>query len=260
MIRKNRKRNRKEGFDYSQDNLYFVTICVQNRICCFGSIPVGTGRDLSTNHNHDLSTNHNHDLSTNHNHDLSTNHNHDLSTNHNHDLSTNHNRDQSTNHNHDLSTNHNHDLSKNKNPDLSALDSHSVNFNEDAINEKDEVQMKLNEYGEIAKNQMVWLQEQYPYVVVHCFVIMPNHVHVLLEIDKSLVSDKDIKIKSVSELIGAYKTTTSKCIHLKGLLSFAWQRSFHDHIIRNAISYERIFNYIESNPLRWHIDTFYMKP
>ena len=47
MIRKNRKRNRKEGFDYSQDNLYFVTICVQNRICCFGSIPVGTGRDLS---------------------------------------------------------------------------------------------------------------------------------------------------------------------------------------------------------------------
>ena len=244
MIRKNRKRNRKEGFDYSQDNLYFVTICVQNRICCFGSIPVGTGRDLSTNHNHDLSTNHNHDLSTNHNHDLSTNHNHDLSTNHNRDLSTN----------------HNHDLSKNKNPDLSALDSHSVNFNEDAINEKDEVQMKLNEYGEIAKNQMVWLQEQYPYVVVHCFVIMPNHVHVLLEIDKSLVSDKDIKIKSVSELIGAYKTTTSKCIHLKGLLSFAWQRSFHDHIIRNAISYERIFNYIESNPLRWHIDTFYMKP
>ena len=204
MIRKNRKRNRKEGFDYSQDNLYFVTICVQNRICCFGSIPVGTGRDLSVNHNHDLS--------------------------------------------------------KNKNPDLSALDSHSVNFNEDAINEKDEVQMKLNEYGEIAKNQMVWLQEQYPYVVVHCFVIMPNHVHVLLEIDKSLVSDKDIKIKSVSELIGAYKTTTSKCIHLKGLLSFAWQRSFHDHIIRNAISYERIFNYIESNPLRWHIDTFYMKP
>ena len=123
MIRKNRKRNRKEGFDYSQDNLYFVTICVQNRICCFGSIPVGTGRDLSTNHNHDLS--------------------------------------------------------KNKNPDLSALDSHSVNFNEDAINEKDEVQMKLNEYGEIAKNQMVWLQEQYPYVVVHCFVIMPNQTRIL---------------------------------------------------------------------------------
>lgn len=209
MIRKNRKRNREEGFDYSQDNLYFITICVQNRICCFGSITVGTGRELSTNHNHDLSAN------------------------------------------------QDRDLFKNTKHDLFSQDSYSVNFNEDAINEKDEVQMKLNEYGEIAKNQMVWLEEQYPYVVIHCFVVMPNHVHVILEIDKSLVSDEEIKIKSVSELIGAYKTTSSKQIHLKGLLGFAWQRSFHDHIIRNTISYERIFNYIESNPLHWHTDAFF---
>lgn len=41
---KNRKRNRMLGYDYSQNNLYFVTICVQDRICCFGA--VGTGRDL----------------------------------------------------------------------------------------------------------------------------------------------------------------------------------------------------------------------
>lgn len=43
---KNRKSNRLKGYDYAQDNLYFVTICVQDRNCCFGSI-VGTGRDLS---------------------------------------------------------------------------------------------------------------------------------------------------------------------------------------------------------------------
>ena len=47
---KNRKRNRMLGYDYSQNNLYFVTICVQDRECCFGAI-VGTGRDLSV---HDL--------------------------------------------------------------------------------------------------------------------------------------------------------------------------------------------------------------
>ena len=33
---KNRKRNRKLNYDYSRDNLYFVTICVQDRRCCFG--------------------------------------------------------------------------------------------------------------------------------------------------------------------------------------------------------------------------------
>ena len=42
---KNRKHNRMLGYDYSQNNLYFVTICVQDRICCFGA--VGAGRDLS---------------------------------------------------------------------------------------------------------------------------------------------------------------------------------------------------------------------
>lgn len=44
---KQRKANRLKGYDYSQDNLYFVTSCVQDIICCFGEIVVGTGRDLS---------------------------------------------------------------------------------------------------------------------------------------------------------------------------------------------------------------------
>jgi REP element-mobilizing transposase RayT len=241
MKRKNRKRNRKEGFDYSQDNLYFITICVHNRICCFGSIPVGTGRDLSQNQNRDLSQNQNRDLSQNQNRDLSRNQNSDLSINVNHDLSV------QCPQSNILQSNDPHS-------------SNSIHFNEEEKNETDEIQMNLNEYGQIAKNQMHWLEEQYPYVVIHCFVIMPNHVHAILEIDKSLVPYKEIKIKSVSELIGAYKTTSSKHIRLKGLLSFAWQRSFHDHIIRNAISYERIFNYIESNPLRWHADTFFAEP
>ena len=51
-----RKPNRLKGYDYSKDNLYFVTSCVHDRICCFGEIVwtdlgeinvVGTGRDLS---------------------------------------------------------------------------------------------------------------------------------------------------------------------------------------------------------------------
>ena len=93
MKRKNRKRNRKEGFDYSQDNLYFITICVQNRICCFGSITVRTGRDLSLNQNSDL-------------------------------------------------------------PLQNPHSSNSIHCNEEGKNETDEIQMNLNEYGEIAKNQM----------------------------------------------------------------------------------------------------------
>jgi len=59
------------------------------------------------------------------------------------------------------------------------------------------------------------------------------------------------KIKPLPELIGAYKTTVSKRIHLAGGKTFNWQKSFHDHIIRNARSFNMIKQYIEKNPENW---------
>lgn len=142
-------------------------------------------------------------------------------------------------------------------------------------------QMILNECGMIADRQWYWLENQYPYVRVHTHIVMPNHVHAIIEInrdlfpnvrtgrdqsirDLSLHSESNIKIKSLSELIGAYKTTSSKQIHLiqtpdgsYPYQSFCWQRSFHDRIIRNQKEYERIVTYIDQNPLSWSQDEFY---
>lgn len=199
---KNRKRNRMKGFDYSSDNLYFVTMCVQDRLCCLGSViliesAVGTGRDLSVHPN-----------------------------------------ESSPNESSPNESNPNEFLKK----------------------------MELNKFGEIVQNRMYWLSEQYQYIDIHNFVIMPNHVHVILEIDSKKsagasrdlsVQNEEIKIKSLSGLIGAFKTTSSKIIHEYGFLDFAWQRSFHDHIIRNEKSYLNISNYIDSNPDKWTVDTFF---
>jgi len=71
--------------------------------------------------------------------------------------------------------------------------------------------MVLNEFGKIAECQWYWLADQYPYVVLHAFVVMPNHIHGIIEIDHSRYSGK---IKSLPELMGSYKTTVSKQIHL----------------------------------------------
>ena len=135
--------------------------------------------------------------------------------------------------------------------------------------------MLLNEHGKIAQHQFEWLPQQYPYVIVHSCVVMPNHVHAIIEIynardvrtGRDVGTGRDLslppppssieKIKSLSELMGAYKTTVSKQIHLAGLPGFAWQRSFHDHIIRNKTSYLHISNYIENNPFNWNNDKFY---
>jgi hypothetical protein len=63
-----------------------------------------------------------------------------------------------------------------------------------------------------------------------------------------------IKIKSLSEIIGVFKTTSSKEIHQKGLINFKWQRSFYDRIIRNEKELYQIRKYIRQNPLKWEIE------
>jgi REP element-mobilizing transposase RayT len=117
--------------------------------------------------------------------------------------------------------------------------------------------MKLNEFGMIVQNQLVWLEKQYEYVVLHNFVVMPNHVHAIVEINRLKVEGREVKIKSLSSLIGAFKTTSSKLIHLAGFIDFSWHRSFHDRIIKNKKAYTNISNYIEKNPGRWKGDIFY---
>ena len=62
------------------------------------------------------------------------------------------------------------------------------------------------------------------------------------------------KIKSLSELIGAFKTKSSKEIHIAGAIKFKWQRSFYDRIIRNEDELIKIRKYIRENPLSWEID------
>jgi hypothetical protein len=51
---KNHKRNRMKGFDYSSNNLYFITNCVKDNLCCFGNVisdaDIGTGCDLSVHY------------------------------------------------------------------------------------------------------------------------------------------------------------------------------------------------------------------
>ena len=116
-------------------------------------------------------------------------------------------------------------------------------------------QMVNNEIGDIVTEQWKWLERQYSYIKSHAFVVMPNHIHAVIEIRSERINDQ--KIKPLSDLIGAYKMTSSKLIHLSCNSEFRWQRSFHDHIIRNERSYWNILNYIENNPANWRDDRFF---
>lgn len=136
-----------------------------------------------------------------------------------------------------------------------------------------EQEMNLNDYGKIADLYWEEIPEHFPIIELGNYVVMPNHVHGILIIDnpsKIANSDSDLKNKktigqlrfqnqgkdTVSSVVGSYKSAVSKEIH-KSFPKFAWQARFHDHVIRDAESFERIQNYIANNPKNWKEDRFF---
>ena len=129
--------------------------------------------------------------------------------------------------------------------------------------------MQLNEYGLIVEQQWKWLFDQYDYLKTGEYCVMPNHFHGIIQItvgngrDRSLRycdRSRDEKIKPVPELIGAFKTTSSKLIHIAGNNKFKWQKSYYDVIIRDDESFCRISEYIKNNPKHWDSDAYWHHP
>lgn len=110
---------------------------------------------------------------------------------------------------------------------------------------------QLNSLGTIAKEHVKRIHENYPSVKVNQFVVMPNHVHMIMELEN--VEDNP----DITMLVGLYKTGVTKQIRKTYPGMKIWQRSFHDHIIRNQAGYEKIWNYIEGNPQKWEDDCFF---
>ena len=110
---------------------------------------------------------------------------------------------------------------------------------------------KLNRYGKIAFDNIARIEENYSSVRVDKFVIMPNHVHMILALEEES-GNPDVCL-----LVALYKTGVTKQIRKIHPGMRIWQRSFHDHIIRNQVGYEKIWSYIEYNPIKWEEDCFW---
>lgn len=113
--------------------------------------------------------------------------------------------------------------------------------------------MYLNEFGELVRRQWLWMENRFNYLKFDEWIIMPDHIHGIMLIDDVVGNgcDRSVqiqKIKSISELIGAFKTTSSKMVHNLGIIGFRWHKSFYDEIIRDQKSLGRIRKYIIENP------------
>jgi len=115
-------------------------------------------------------------------------------------------------------------------------------------------EMKSNLYGVFVSKRWNNLPRYYHHLETNAFVIMPNHIHGILVIKSD--SRKMIKGQPISEIVRDFKTFSSRRINeVRGMSGTPiWQRNYWEHIIRNDDSFKRIYDYILTNPLRWHLD------
>ena len=108
-------------------------------------------------------------------------------------------------------------------------------------------QIDMTEIGKEVKSCIQFINNTSS-IKIDKYVIMPNHIHLIVIIEDSGGDGTP----PLHQIIGQLKSYTT---NLYG--NSLWQRSFHDHIIRNEQDYLKIAEYIDTNPLKWEMDCFY---
>ena len=110
--------------------------------------------------------------------------------------------------------------------------------------------------GDAVQRELLALPARFPRVSLDASVVMPNHVHALIVLHDlaraRLVSTAPASSShnvSLSDVVGAFKSLSARASG--GPL---WQRSFHDHVIRDAVDLAFHRRYIDENPTRWALD------
>ena len=113
----------------------------------------------------------------------------------------------------------------------------------------------LSETGKIVEKYIL-STNNIPHVTVDKYVIMPNHIHLLLFVKST---NGTSRAPSPTNNIISHSVGTLKRFVNADVGQNIFQRSFHDHIIRGEKDYLEIWNYIDTNPQKWHEDCFYIK-
>ena len=110
---------------------------------------------------------------------------------------------------------------------------------------------ELTSIGTKVHSAIEYICSHYENVNVDNYVIMPNHIHLLIRMDNMSGGHRDPPLQDIIARFKSFTTTQ----YGKTL----WQRSFYDHIIRNETDYYTHFEYIQNNPAKWAEDELYQK-
>ena len=142
--------------------------------------------------------------------------------------------------------------------------------------------MQLSPIGEIVVQEWGKTQIIRSNVILDEWIIMPNHMHMIVGITHKIDSTPDVEMprpvetprrgvstpkqsqtmaasekwaaNTLGSVIGQFKGKCTKRIRAQGYDDFAWQSRFYDHIIRTEDALHKTRLYIASNPMNWDQD------
>ena len=113
----------------------------------------------------------------------------------------------------------------------------------------------LSPIGECVEGQILSLPNRYPMLSIDHYIIMPNHVHLILSIREAAGGASPSP--TVFDVVRVLKSMTTRLSRPNLGEHLLWQRSYHEHVIRGERDYQDIWEYIENNPAKWVEDRYY---
>lgn len=120
----------------------------------------------------------------------------------------------------------------------------------------DAPQLRLTSYGKIVEQNILKMNEIYTNLSVEKFVIMSNHIHLLLHVTTSSQNGPSRSPAPPNGIVPRYVATLKRFCNKQCGFPM-WQQSFDDRIIRNDAMYDRVWDYIDTNPIKWQMDRYH---
>ncbi len=120
------------------------------------------------------------------------------------------------------------------------------------------VSLRMTEIGKIAYDNWERIPTFHPYVELDDFVIMPDHMHGILFINKPDKVSWEInkfgaQSKNLASILRGYKSSVTTYATTNEI-EFSWQSRYYDRVIRNEKEYLNIKGYIQDNPDQWFLN------
>ncbi|MBF0234075.1 MAG: hypothetical protein HQK65_13715 [Desulfamplus sp.] len=122
--------------------------------------------------------------------------------------------------------------------------------------------MILNDTGKMVETCWLEIPEHFLHVKLDVFCIMPNHIHGVLIIIETVGAKNILPLqhgtsKTIGSIVRGFKIGVTKWVRQQAPNQKVWQRNYYEHIIRDENDYNRIYDYIQNNPLKWELDSLY---